>query len=267
MFGHSNCRTPRLSPAPPCCCSSWVARSSRLPARRRCGPCRLPRPRVEMPPQRLGSLELQGAYELRSRDRDFGGISGILRQGDRLLLLSDRSHLFELGWTIHGAGQPFAMPVRRERELAPLRVSRWMPRRWFLRLATSCSWPTRRRAGCSHSLAANRARRSQPVDCRARSWRIGQPTRASRRWRGCRTARWWRCPRAPGSTMDAMRGAAGRGRARAAALSRGRRDSSPPTPRWRGIGCSCWSGGSRCCGGWQSRIVAVPLAVLPGGDR
>ena len=71
-----------------------------------------------MPPQRLGSLELQGAYELRSRDRDFGGISGILRQGDRLLLLSDRSHLFELGWTIHGAGQPFTMPVRRERELS-----------------------------------------------------------------------------------------------------------------------------------------------------
>jgi hypothetical protein len=68
-------------------------------------------------PHRIGALELLGAYELQSRDRDFGGISAARLQGDRLLLLSDRSHLFELGWTVHGAGQPFTMPLRREREL------------------------------------------------------------------------------------------------------------------------------------------------------
>jgi len=68
-------------------------------------------------PHRIGALELLGAYELQSGDRDFGGISAARLQGDRLLLLSDRSHLFELGWTVHGAGQPFTMPLRREREL------------------------------------------------------------------------------------------------------------------------------------------------------
>ena len=68
-------------------------------------------------PQQIGALQLVGAYELLARDRDFGGISAVRRQGDRLLLLSDRSHLFELAWPIHGAGQAFTMPLLREREL------------------------------------------------------------------------------------------------------------------------------------------------------
>lgn len=54
-------------------------------------------PSVEVP-ARLGELEVLGAFELRSPDRLFGGISAARFDGQRLLLLSDRSHLFEIEW-------------------------------------------------------------------------------------------------------------------------------------------------------------------------
>jgi hypothetical protein len=57
----------------------------------------VPLPAGEVP-ARLGELELLGAFELRSGDPDFGGISGARFDGRHLLLLSDRSRLFELDW-------------------------------------------------------------------------------------------------------------------------------------------------------------------------
>ena len=62
-------------------------------------------------PARIGSLELLGAYDLRARDPDFGGLSGARLDGDRLVLLSDRSSVFELGWPGAIDGGAFTMPV------------------------------------------------------------------------------------------------------------------------------------------------------------
>ena len=70
------------------------------------------------PPERLGRLRLLGAYELRSPDRDFGGISGAALAGDRLLLLSDRSRLFELAWPADPPDGPFSAALVTERQLA-----------------------------------------------------------------------------------------------------------------------------------------------------
>jgi hypothetical protein len=69
------------------------------------------------PPERLGRLRLLRAYELRSPDRDFGGISGAALDGERLLLLSDRSRLFELAWPADPPGGPFSAALVAEREL------------------------------------------------------------------------------------------------------------------------------------------------------
>lgn len=68
-------------------------------------------------PRRLGDLELAGAYVLHGASSDFGGISGARFADGRLLLLSDRSRLFELGWAAHAPKAPFAMPVLGERRL------------------------------------------------------------------------------------------------------------------------------------------------------
>ena len=69
-------------------------------------------------PTRIGELELVGAYEIRSRNPDFGGISAARRDGGRPLLLSDRSRLFELSWSRHAADRLFAMAVLGELALA-----------------------------------------------------------------------------------------------------------------------------------------------------
>ncbi len=64
-------------------------------------------------PSRVGELELLGAYELRSAESSFGGISSARRQGDTLYLLSDRSTLFEVAWPEAGLGGPGAsLPLR-----------------------------------------------------------------------------------------------------------------------------------------------------------
>ncbi|HEX6011336.1 MAG TPA: esterase-like activity of phytase family protein [Geminicoccaceae bacterium] len=71
------------------------------------------------PPERLGRLRLLRAYELRSSDRDFGGISGAALDGERLLLLSDRSRLFELAWSVDPpGGRSFSAVLTAERQLA-----------------------------------------------------------------------------------------------------------------------------------------------------
>lgn len=57
---------------------------------------------TEPQPPRLGKLELVGAFELRSGDPAFGGISAARFGTDRLYLLSDRSTLFELAWPPDG---------------------------------------------------------------------------------------------------------------------------------------------------------------------
>jgi hypothetical protein len=72
----------------------------------------------EPAPARVGTLDLVGAYELRSPDPDFGGISAARRDGSRVLLLSDRSRLFELRWPRHAADRPFTMAVLGELPLA-----------------------------------------------------------------------------------------------------------------------------------------------------
>lgn len=71
---------------------------------------------------RLGELELQAAYVLSSQDKDFGGISAMAMQGDRLMLLSDRSYLFELAVPPpHAQGQPFTMGILGKRKLTNAR--------------------------------------------------------------------------------------------------------------------------------------------------
>ncbi|MEK0085478.1 esterase-like activity of phytase family protein [Benzoatithermus flavus] len=69
-------------------------------------------------PERLGRLELDGAWVLSGSEASFGGISAARWDGDRLLLLSDRSRLFVLGWPAHARARPFTAPVLEERALA-----------------------------------------------------------------------------------------------------------------------------------------------------
>jgi hypothetical protein len=71
-------------------------------------------------PSRVGALELIGAFELRSSDPDFGGISAARLEGDHLFLVSDRSSLFELEWPTHD-GRSFELPVVAERRLTTAR--------------------------------------------------------------------------------------------------------------------------------------------------
>ncbi len=74
--------------------------------------------RVHVPlPRRVGDLDLVGAYVLHGTSGAFGGISGARVADGRLLLLSDRSRLFELEWPAHAPRAPFAMPVLDERQL------------------------------------------------------------------------------------------------------------------------------------------------------
>ena len=69
-----------------------------------------PLPAVEVP-ARFGQLEVIAAYELRSGDRHFGGISAARFAGSRLLLLSDRSRLFTLEWPDRAPAGAFEVPV------------------------------------------------------------------------------------------------------------------------------------------------------------
>ena len=59
-----------------------------------------------------------GAFELRSGDADFGGISAARLDGARLYLLSDRSTLFEVEWPDAAVSdQGFELPVAAKRRL------------------------------------------------------------------------------------------------------------------------------------------------------
>ena len=62
-------------------------------------------------PARIGALDLLGAFELRSADPHFGGISGARLAHGRLLLLSDRSRVFEVTWPTHRGRTTFALPL------------------------------------------------------------------------------------------------------------------------------------------------------------
>ena len=69
-------------------------------------------------PASVGELELVGAFELRSGDADFGGISAARLDGARLYLLSDRSTLFEVEWPDAAVSdQGFELPVAAKRRL------------------------------------------------------------------------------------------------------------------------------------------------------
>ena len=68
-------------------------------------------------PPRLGELEIVGAFELRSGDPDFGGISAARLDGATLYLLSDRSTLFEVEWPQAGGERGFDLPLRAKRRL------------------------------------------------------------------------------------------------------------------------------------------------------
>jgi hypothetical protein len=68
-------------------------------------------------PERLGLLDLEGAWALTGTTPAFGGISGIRHDGGRLLLLSDRSRLFVLAWP-PADGRPFTAAILEERALA-----------------------------------------------------------------------------------------------------------------------------------------------------
>ena len=69
-------------------------------------------------PARVGELELVGAFELRSGDPDFGGISAAKLDGARLYLLSDRSTLFEIDWPDAAVSdQGLELPVAAKRRL------------------------------------------------------------------------------------------------------------------------------------------------------
>ncbi len=75
---------------------------------------------TETPPRRVGELDLVGAYELRSSgDRRFGGFSAARRVGDTLYLLSDRSFLYALDWPADaGRASRFSLSVRAKQRLA-----------------------------------------------------------------------------------------------------------------------------------------------------
>jgi hypothetical protein len=66
---------------------------------------------------RLGELDLEGAWRLRASVPAFGGISAARISGDRLLLLSDRSRLFELGWSEPPVGERWTAPLLSQRTL------------------------------------------------------------------------------------------------------------------------------------------------------
>ncbi|MFO1048876.1 MAG: esterase-like activity of phytase family protein [Geminicoccaceae bacterium] len=70
----------------------------------------VPLPASEVP-ARFGQLEVIAAYELRSGNRHFGGISAARFDGSRLRLLSDRSRLFTLEWPERVPGGAFDVPV------------------------------------------------------------------------------------------------------------------------------------------------------------
>jgi hypothetical protein len=72
---------------------------------------------AEEVPARLGELEVLDAFDLRSADRRFGGISAARFDGDRLLLLSDRSRLFEIEWPGEATGDGWAATVLDRRYL------------------------------------------------------------------------------------------------------------------------------------------------------
>ncbi len=69
------------------------------------------------PPARIGELELVGAFELRSGDPDFGGISSARLDGTRLYLLSDRSTLFEVDWPTSASRGGLTVPLLAKRRL------------------------------------------------------------------------------------------------------------------------------------------------------
>lgn len=71
--------------------------------------------------ERIGELRLDGAWSLSADMPEFGGISGARITGDRLLLLSDRSHLFELAWAWPMASRSFQAPLLGQRALADRR--------------------------------------------------------------------------------------------------------------------------------------------------
>lgn len=60
-------------------------------------------------PSHVGDAELVGAYEVRASGPSFGGISGAAWAGDRLLLLSDRSLLFTVAPDGAGFGGPLTL--------------------------------------------------------------------------------------------------------------------------------------------------------------
>ena len=73
-------------------------------------------------PRQVGELELVGAYELHAGDRAFGGISAARRRDGTLLLLSDRSVLYELEWPPGGlTGGRDELAVRDKRSLTNAR--------------------------------------------------------------------------------------------------------------------------------------------------
>lgn len=66
---------------------------------------------------RLGELDLEGAWRLQANVPAFGGISAARISGDRLLLLSDRSRLFELGWREPPVAERWTAPLLGQRTL------------------------------------------------------------------------------------------------------------------------------------------------------
>ena len=208
-------------------------------------------------PAGIGALDCSGAFELRSAEPHFGGISGAGSTAE-LLLLSDRSRLFELAWPTPDAASrsrspPSALVDGRGR---PLDAEALAGR------AATCSWPTRRRGG----LLLRPRRSAEDQAARRRRLRGAAPrTRGWRPWRSCRTARCWRSPRE-----------VWRRRSHAAALLRWRGRA----PGYRAATASCSTdadvAGDRLfvlerrlslLGGWQGRVVAVPLAELQRAAR
>jgi hypothetical protein len=69
-------------------------------------------------PARIGELELERAWILDASTLDFGGISAVRLAGDRLLLLSDRSRLFAARWPQHLPDRWFTTLLLAEDDLA-----------------------------------------------------------------------------------------------------------------------------------------------------
>lgn len=84
----------------------------------------LPRPELTgeplMPrlPARIDDLGLEGAWVLGGNTPGFGGISAARLDGDRLLLLSDRSRLFAVHWPSRLPGRWFTIPLLAEDDLS-----------------------------------------------------------------------------------------------------------------------------------------------------